>query len=673
MQPQRLIVPLFQRPYVWSREQQWEPLWEDVVRLAMRGLREPAHRQQPHFLGAVVLQQVQKSTGSLQERTVIDGQQRLTTLQILLDALHAEFLAVDARQQAKRLESLVTNDEAFCERAEDRFKVWPTNRDRPAFNDVMGAVPPVDYDALDGGARLVKAHRCFAELARAWLQEGGETEVLSRAAALEKVVREQLQVVVIDLTADENAQEIFETLNARGSQLTAADLIKNFVFQKVVEEGEDVERTYDAYWREFETGFWEVEISAGRARHPRASVFLNQWLIARTGEEVVAREVFSRFKKYAFDAAKPMKVLLQELKRSAGLYRTWIEASSQSSGPLPPLGPPGPSASSLNGTYVAPGEGRERLFRLSAGGRRDRGPRRMRPPGAVGVKGAARCLSFTLNDCGGRRLMEQGAHGASSYRMLCVRYTVWLLFFSALAASACKRTQCPPGTVLIPAGTFEMGTLKEVTGAPYQLKPRQVTLTQAYCMDRTEVTQRAFEQCQDAGGCYRRPDALPLPASLNNHPKDLLDWEHAVAFCKWRGGRLPTEAEWEFAARGTDGRLYPWGNEPPTKAHWRWPFEFGTAEVVDVGSYPKGRSFFGLDDMTGSVKEWVSDPCGEHDPKPDVDPQGPDHPFTRWGNCHIVRGAAWSAGWEDWAMATFRQYGVGGSAQIGFRCVYSPK
>jgi uncharacterized protein with ParB-like and HNH nuclease domain len=95
MQPQRLVVPLFQRPYVWNEENQWEPLWDDVTRVANRVLDRPMDRQHPHFLGAVVLQQAQKQTGTMQERTIIDGQQRLTTLQLLLDALHAELLTLE--------------------------------------------------------------------------------------------------------------------------------------------------------------------------------------------------------------------------------------------------------------------------------------------------------------------------------------------------------------------------------------------------------------------------------------------------------------------------------------------------------------------------------------------------------------------------------------------------
>jgi hypothetical protein len=340
MQPQRLVVPLFQRPYVWNEENQWEPLWNDVVRVAERVLAKPYDKHYPHFLGAVVLQQVQKPTGQMQERTIIDGQQRLTTLQLLLDALHAELLTVEALPPAMRIEPLVTNAEPFCTKPEDRFKVWPTNRDRGSFNAVMGAKPPVDHDAIGyRGAKMVEAHRFFSEQARAWLAQRGTEHLHARAAAIETAVRDLLQVVVIDLTADENAQEIFETLNARGAQLTSADLIKNFIFQRLLEKGTEVEQAYQKYWKEFETGFWETEISVGRLRYPRSAIFLNQWLVARTGDEVVAREVFDRFKRYAdHEAGLPMPTLLAQIHAAARVYHDFVANASIPTGPIERLG-----------------------------------------------------------------------------------------------------------------------------------------------------------------------------------------------------------------------------------------------------------------------------------------------------------------------------------------------
>lgn len=353
--PQRLVVPLFQRPYVWNEDNQWEPLWKDLTRLADRLHYSPQGRHFPHFLGAVVLQQVPGQTGALQQRTIIDGQQRLTTLQLLLDALHMVFVKVQAEQAAARLEPLVVNAEPFCSGPNDRFKVWPTNRDRPAFNAVMAAPHPVDYAALGHkGERMVDAHRFFSGRAEDWLTQEGSDKVLARAAALESVVRDSLQMVVIDLAPDENAQEIFETLNARGAQLTAADLIKNFVFQRLAEQEVDVEPIYESSWKDFETAFWETEVSVGRVTYPRSSVFLQQWLVSQTGEEIVAREGFSRFKTFTtFDNTAPMIKVLEQIKQTADVYKDFVQSAS-ASGDLSRLGLFGYRVSVLESETIKP-------------------------------------------------------------------------------------------------------------------------------------------------------------------------------------------------------------------------------------------------------------------------------------------------------------------------------
>jgi hypothetical protein len=338
-QPQRLMVPLFQRPYVWSLESQWQPLWADVVRVAERILKRPGDKQQPHFLGAVVLQQVQKSTGHLQERIIIDGQQRLTTLQLLMDALHGALRAGGSVVSALRLEALVENQEAYCKAPEDRFKVWPTNRDRPAFNAVMSANAPVDYDKLGHSSeRMVLAHRYFYKQAADWLAAEGPEHVEARATAIESCIRDFLQLVVIDLAVDENAQEIFETLNARGAQLTAADLVKNFVFQRLSESRQDVEMLYAKYWKDLETPFWETEVQVGRLKFPRSSIFLNHWLVSQTGQEVLTREVFHRFKRFADDSGVPMATLLERMHRASGVYKSFLDSTTMPGSQVTRLG-----------------------------------------------------------------------------------------------------------------------------------------------------------------------------------------------------------------------------------------------------------------------------------------------------------------------------------------------
>jgi hypothetical protein len=329
--PQRLLVPLFQRPYVWSQEGQWEPLWDDVLRVADKLVLK--QEVAPHFLGAVVLQQQAGEIGTLQVRSVIDGQQRLTTLQLLLDAVHEEVLSAGFESIAQQVRDLVENAEHFRREPEDRYKVWPTNRDRAAFNEVMSAISPIDYEALGNvQSTMVRAHKYFAHSAREWLNLDNQQE--ARANALVTTVSSYLQLVVIELLPDEDAQEIFETLNARGTPLTAADLIKNFVFQRLDVSPEKAEKAYHEYWREFETPFWEKKVSSGRVNYTRSSLFLNQWLIAQTAKNITAREVFTQFKRFVIDNGESMTELLTRIRDCAEKYQAFTEGASSTKGTL---------------------------------------------------------------------------------------------------------------------------------------------------------------------------------------------------------------------------------------------------------------------------------------------------------------------------------------------------
>jgi hypothetical protein len=327
--PQRLLVPLFQRPYVWSKERQWEPLWQDVKRVAERLLEG---HESNHFLGAVVLQQLPNELGSLSSRSVIDGQQRLTTLQLLFDAIHGALETRGLTAFASQMKALVENPEAYRNSTEDVYKVWPTNKDRTGFNEVMSASFPVGYSGLQSkDTQIAKAHEYFSEVVSSWLDES-DPEL--RGRSLVDTISHHLQIVVIDLQSDEDAQEIFETLNARGTPLTAADLIKNFVFQRLEGSAQDIEKAYHKYWELFETPFWEAEVTTGRLTYPRSSLFLSQWLIAQTGQELTAREVFNRFKHYVEDLSQPVDELLPRLHEDARTYQELVKSSLESSGQL---------------------------------------------------------------------------------------------------------------------------------------------------------------------------------------------------------------------------------------------------------------------------------------------------------------------------------------------------
>ncbi|GAB03638.1 hypothetical protein GOAMR_03_01480 [Gordonia amarae NBRC 15530] len=329
------MIPLFQRKYVWDEEDQWAPLWKDVRRIANLTLENPMARPQ-HFMGAVVLQAQAVTTANVPTWNVIDGQQRLTTLQLLMDAVSAVISERGAEKSAEQLDMLTHNPTAFVADGESALKIRHLNVDRAAFSEVMEAPVPVDYVSLTHSRTLIaQCHAYMTARAEEWLNEG-EGDIAQRATVLADALQSQLQLVTIELTAEEDSQEIFETLNARGAPLTAADLVRNYVFQMLDAEGADTEKVYHQGWP-FESKFWEKEISFGRRKVSRSSLFLNQWLVSRIGEEISPHSTFSRFKSYVKHSGPAMTALLPDLKQQADLYERWSVNAEESSRQLDPV------------------------------------------------------------------------------------------------------------------------------------------------------------------------------------------------------------------------------------------------------------------------------------------------------------------------------------------------
>lgn len=208
----RYVVPLYQRPYVWKRAEHWEPLWDDVRWVLQRSSEStPSGKPSPHFLGAVVLEQPRVQLGEVEIRTVIDGQQRLTTLQIFIVAASRVAKEVGADTESRILERLTVNNEDLAKTEEQRFKVYPTNANRAAFVDVMLA----DAGANDTSNRIHEAYGFFLEVLRAWSIQ--QEDAQKAFEALAAVIRKLLKLVVIDLEEEDDAQVIFESLNARGT------------------------------------------------------------------------------------------------------------------------------------------------------------------------------------------------------------------------------------------------------------------------------------------------------------------------------------------------------------------------------------------------------------------------------------------------------------------------
>jgi formylglycine-generating enzyme required for sulfatase activity len=239
-----------------------------------------------------------------------------------------------------------------------------------------------------------------------------------------------------------------------------------------------------------------------------------------------------------------------------------------------------------------------------------------------------------------------------------------LLIASLLTSCGVKSPEgefeAPVGMVVIPAGWFLMGEDDDRRSN----RPQRRVYLDAYAIDLTEVTNAAFAAFITSTGY----DAPGWDGSLTENGPDLpvvgVLWQDADAYCQWVGKRLPTEAEWEKAARGTDGRRYPWGNT----------WEQGLANtmeskhdgVLPVGSYPDGASSFGLFDMAGNAAEWISDyyDASYYTYAPDHNPGGPTQILD-----HGLRGGSWAAG-MDQAQTFFRNssHSAIPNGRVGFRC-----
>ena len=295
-QPVRYEIPPFQRRYVWERYGQWEPLWNDVEDLAGSVLEDGGDAK-PHFMGAVVLQQSANPTGTLPRRIVVDGQQRLTTLQILIDAAQEVLENRGHALPAKRLAALVLNEEAFRDGdADAAFKVWPTLVDREAFRHAMSNELSAAGHSDSG---IAQAHKFFGEMTGQWLDRSPAGEARA-AVALEEALRTRLELVAIDLGAEDDPHVIFETLNARGTPLLQSDMVRNRILHDAgLTDGEAARARIAALWPFEGDGWWSREVGRGFQRRPRIDIYLNHWLTLRNGTETRAHDEFREFGTYA--------------------------------------------------------------------------------------------------------------------------------------------------------------------------------------------------------------------------------------------------------------------------------------------------------------------------------------------------------------------------------------
>lgn len=223
----------------------------------------------------------------------------------------------------------------------------------------------------------------------------------------------------------------------------------------------------------------------------------------------------------------------------------------------------------------------------------------------------------------------------------------------ALLAKTQAAQEIPIEWKHVPAGEFLMGAADTDAQATPDEKPQHKVTLDAFLISKYETTNAQYNAFVKATG-YRPPenccdpkynlwDGAVMKAGVEELPVINVNWDDAVAFCKWSGGRLPTEAEWEKAARGLVGQLYPWGNEAPSGNRANYSFDpvsmwDGPASLAKKDQYEFGRSPFGLYEMAGNVWEWTQDwyEADYYKTSPPANPQGPEK-----GEERVIRGASW--------------------------------
>lgn len=338
----RYVVPRFQRPYVWNEEEHWQLLWEDLRMVVDELLdrqsegatqlekQEAQQATSPHFLGAIVLDQQSTPTQKLETREIIDGQQRLITLQILLSAAHEVADERGHAGPASMLKKLMYNDTDLTVRDVDRLKVWPIEADQGAFVDVMQlSDPESSAPDIDGEANIHEAFRFFETQIEEWVNDGDYDDE-EQLDAVVTTMWQLLRIVVIDLESNDDAQVIFETLNARGTPLLAADLIKNYLFREAKIEEHDPGALHDRYWQQFDEDEWRVEVSQGRLDRPKIDVFVMHWLTMQMDEQVRAKKLFPAFRKFLDRTDLDTEEMLQNIDYYASIYEQLTDADRDS-------------------------------------------------------------------------------------------------------------------------------------------------------------------------------------------------------------------------------------------------------------------------------------------------------------------------------------------------------
>ena len=262
----QFVIPIFQREYVWSKNKQLEDFWNDFLRLY-----ENSNQNKKHFLGAIVLQNQDTQLGLISKHNIIDGQQRITTIQILFMSFYEYFSRYDLKNEKDTLASYIFNNISVKEKT-DVLKLYPTPDDLENFNLLVEYLREGSHTKLDNKSNIFAAFDYFneklLEFSSNLLQEGlGLIQVHDEVFKFFNIISEKTEFAQLTLDIDEDPQLIFEVLNNRGTPLLISDLIKNEIllnFESDVEQ-KKINEKYFLHFTE-NKDFWYKEMSRGRTK-----------------------------------------------------------------------------------------------------------------------------------------------------------------------------------------------------------------------------------------------------------------------------------------------------------------------------------------------------------------------------------------------------------------------
>lgn len=384
--PTQYLIPVFQRGYVWTLEKQVAPLWADLEDRALRLVEhknqaqqvgaQPLKSLQKHFLGSLVLTPVMSAFGRVTAYEVIDGQQRTTTLHLLMLAFRHAAQKLPGSPVSQMLDGLVRNPGPYTT-ASDHFKVWPTQAGRtemealntakdcqavcaafPAKQDKKRLVRPLMVQAY-----LYLHHACLAylrgvelgdalnpdtektfsdALVHAIRNDNDVPELLpalplapERAEMLFMAMQDLVQIMTLTLEQEDDPQVIFETLNARGEPLLASDLVRNFVFLEAARRDQPVGDLYTKHWKGFDeqpdshqgvtaNRYWREKERQGRLTHPRIDLFFFHYTVLRRLQETKVAHVFQGFKEWWQSESRDIDDELAKVVRASQHFRELI-------------------------------------------------------------------------------------------------------------------------------------------------------------------------------------------------------------------------------------------------------------------------------------------------------------------------------------------------------------